>query len=164
MERYNRAIKKLNTIVLAAGGIMLLAMMAIIMWQVIARYFLKVSTPWCEELARYLFIYVIMIGSAACVCTGGHVSVTLLVDRLPKKVAYAVSIFSSVVCIFFYAVLVYTGYLATVTAAKRVSSVMSLNMGAVYAALPLCGLLMIVYGIMDLAERIKSHPGKEDAQ
>ena len=34
-----------------------------IIFQVVCRYVLKVSSPWCEELARYLFIAMTYIGS-----------------------------------------------------------------------------------------------------
>ena len=34
-----------------------------IIFQVVCRYVPKVSSPWCEELARYLFIAMTYIGS-----------------------------------------------------------------------------------------------------
>lgn len=52
--------------------------------QVVCRYLLKISSPWCEELARYLFIAIAFIGSARAFATNEHIGIDL-VDTIAEK-------------------------------------------------------------------------------
>ena len=60
---YSKFLDKLETlekILLAASSA---AMVVIIVYQVILRYCFNASNSWSEELARYLFIYDVMLDS-----------------------------------------------------------------------------------------------------
>jgi len=51
--------------------------------QIFARYVLNHSLFWSEELARYLFIYLVFLGSAIVLRRNGHIQVSFFVERLP---------------------------------------------------------------------------------
>ena len=53
---------KVQTLLLWTISIALLAMMCIIFAQVFTRYVIFYSLPWSEELSRYLFVFIIIIG------------------------------------------------------------------------------------------------------
>lgn len=56
-----------------------------IIFQVVCRYVLKVSSPWCEELARYLFIAMTYIGSGRAFINNGHIGIDLMDTIVDKK-------------------------------------------------------------------------------
>ena len=53
--------------------------------QVFARYVLERAPSWSEELAGFLMVWLTMLGAAAVLRGGGHISVTVLTDRLPPR-------------------------------------------------------------------------------
>lgn len=52
-------------------GMMLLIMCSVIVWQVFTRYALNDASSWSEEVARIMMTYMVMLGSAVVIKTGG---------------------------------------------------------------------------------------------
>ena len=59
--------------------------MAVILIQVILRFFFKSNLPWAEEVARYLMIWVVMIISSVLVKEDGLIKVDLFDNLWPEK-------------------------------------------------------------------------------
>ena len=75
-------------IVKAEDGLLAAFMLVLtfsIIFQVVCRYVLKVSSPWCEELARYLFIAMTYIGSGRAFINNGHIGIDLMDTIVDKK-------------------------------------------------------------------------------
>ena len=64
--------------------VLFLAMVAIVCWSVICRYALKIPFLQSEELARYLMIYIVYIGTSIGVKSKSHIGVEVFVDMLPE--------------------------------------------------------------------------------
>ena len=60
--------------------VLFLAMVAIVCWSVICRYALKIPFLQSEELARYLMIYIVYIGTSIGVKSKSHIGVEVFVD------------------------------------------------------------------------------------
>ena len=60
--------------------------------QVFSRYMLNHSLFWSEELARYLFIYLVFLGAAIVLRRGGHIQVSFFVDQLPPRLRRGVAV------------------------------------------------------------------------
>jgi len=63
--------------------ILLAVLLLVVGAQIFARYVLNHSLFWSEELARYLFIYLVFLGSAIVLRRNGHIQVSFFVERLP---------------------------------------------------------------------------------
>ena len=59
---------------------------AVVFLQFFTRYALNDSASWTEEIARYLLIFVVFIGSAMCVRLDHHIQVDLLYRYLPRPI------------------------------------------------------------------------------
>ncbi len=81
-DRVAQGIEQLLDALLA---IMLFIMVVAISYQIFGRYVLGRAPSWGEELARYLMVWVTMLGSAAELRKGGHITVTTLADMLGPK-------------------------------------------------------------------------------
>ena len=80
--------KLLNTlerVILFISGILMIVMIATITWQVILRYGFKSANAWCEELARYSLLCIVMLTAPIGLRRGRHVRVNFFVEMLPKK-------------------------------------------------------------------------------
>ena len=75
--------KILYTVSISAMSLMLV----IIFMQIISRYIFGYTFEWSEELARFLFVWVVFIGSALIIGDKGHMAVTLLSGKLNGTIA-----------------------------------------------------------------------------
>lgn len=122
-----------------------LAMVVAIVWQVIARYFFASPTIWSEELARFLVVWVTMLGSAYVLEHGGHVAVTVFVDMMPEPWQRFFSWLRDLVIIAMAGGLTYYGYGFAVSGARRTSTGLGLQMSYAYAAIPIGAALIAFF-------------------
>jgi TRAP-type C4-dicarboxylate transport system permease small subunit len=128
-----------------------------VVWQVISRYVLGSPSIVTDELARFLFMWVGLIGAAYATGLKRHLAIDLLVLKLTGKKKIILEIIILLTMLFFAAfILVYGGgNLAWDThLSGQISPSLGLNMGLVYLCLPVAGLLMTFYITMDLVEKL----------
>ncbi|MBQ8189408.1 MAG: TRAP transporter small permease [Lachnospiraceae bacterium] len=148
--------KILNSILNVLAGVSFLAMVALTCWQVFTRYVLQNPSSWSEELVSYLFAWMALLGASIVVGERGHMNIPILVDRMGPTVRKALNIFSEVVaCIFAAVILVYGGIQITTLAMGQMTSSLGVPIGIFYIVLPLCGVLNIVYTILNIIGIVK---------
>lgn len=135
----------------------LLAFMVIVaIWQVSSRYVFNSPSTISEELLRYSLIWLAMIGSAYMFGLREHMSITFFVEKFGEEVVRKLSILSEVIIVVFSLfVLVYGGVNITLLTMKQVSAALGISMGYIYLVLPLSGILMIFYGVLNILNLIK---------
>ncbi|MGF9713025.1 TRAP transporter small permease [Paenibacillus naphthalenovorans] len=72
----------------------LLFMCILVLGNVILRYVFDSGITWSEEMSRFLFVWMIFLGSIGALKDNEHLGVEMLVKRLPpsmKKIAYIIS-------------------------------------------------------------------------
>lgn len=69
----------------AAAAALLLFMVVVACIQVVSRYVLGSPLPWPEELARWSFLWLVMLGCVMATRVGGHIRMAMLVHRLPAS-------------------------------------------------------------------------------
>lgn len=147
---------KANTAVKYAGFIMTAVMTVLIVIQVFFRYVLGSSLSWSEESARYLFIWIVMLGASMGVKEGFHVSVTLFINKLPAVLRRIVdtvfTLFLGVMAL----VMVIYGYSIANTVAIQVSPAIRLSMFWVYLSVPVSGVLIIIHLLSKIEENIRA--------
>jgi TRAP-type C4-dicarboxylate transport system permease small subunit len=139
-----------------AGAIILLvlSLTAVTFAQVVTRYVLNDPLIWSEELARYLFVWVSMIGAALAVRNGGHFGLDLLLRRMPA-VRPALGPAVTIVTAFFLLVLLKSGIDETVLASNQFAMTLPMRMEWAYLALPVGAGLMLFH----LAIHVIHSPG-----
>ena len=70
--------------------------------QIVNRSFLARPFPWGEELARYMMIWAIMLGTSAGVKIGAHVGVNTFVDMIPGRAKVIFTLGTGIVALAFY--------------------------------------------------------------
>jgi TRAP-type C4-dicarboxylate transport system permease small subunit len=68
-----------NLAALCLGGLLLTLFL-----QVFTRFITRDPLSWTEEAARYLYVYVVFLGSSAAVTERTHVAIDFLVLQLPR--------------------------------------------------------------------------------
>lgn len=128
-------------------------MLVSVTWQVISRYLLGDASSFTDELARYLLIWVGMLGGAYAAGQRMHLAIDILPSKLEGKAKYRLAIFINVLIIFFALVVLVIGgsRLVYITyTLGQTSASMQMPMSFVYSILPLSGILIIYYKLRDM--------------
>ena len=146
----------LNGILKLLAGGSFLAMVGLTCWQVFTRYILRSPSSWSEELVSYLFAWMTLLGASLVVGERGHMNIPILVDRMGPGARKVLNIFAEVVaCIFAAVILVYGGIQITTLAMGQMTSSLGVPIGIFYIVLPLCGVLNIIYTILNIIGIVK---------
>ena len=141
-------------------GIILIVIMSVmvinVLWQVFTRYVMATPSSFTDELARYLMIWIGVLGAAFVSGKNMHVAIDVLPSKLNetnrKKLAKVVD-FIIISFVFFAMVvggirLVYLTYIL-----EQHSPALQIPLALVYLVLPLSGLLIIYYKTADLLNK-----------
>jgi TRAP-type transport system small permease protein len=106
---------------------------------------------WTEEMARFFFIWMIMLGAMIGVREGTHFDVDLL-PSMPPRLNAALRIVMHVAIFIFALIFVYYGYQFTMEAVQgeRTSELADLPLWLIFVAWPLAGLTWLVFTIEKL--------------
>ena len=88
-----------------AGVAALVAMMAIVTYDVVLRYFFNDPTVWAGEVASFLTIAVVFLGLAQNLRQGDHIRIDVLTKLLPPRVQLVLDVVAHGVAIVFSIVL-----------------------------------------------------------
>ncbi len=125
-------------------------LVADVLWQVFARYVLNTSFSFTEELARFLLIWLSIIGAAYLNAERAHLSMDFLFTRLSEANKRKASIFAELVIFFFALFVMVVGganLVYTTLYLDQLSGTMQIPLGYVYAVLPVCGLLIMSFSV-----------------
>lgn len=141
---------------LAGALVLLMAALVIdVLWQVFTRFVLGDPSSYTEELARYLLIWLSLLGAAYAAGARLHLAVDLLPTHLVGAARRRLEfVIDAAVLLFAVAVLGFGGSrLVWVTLVLgQNSAALGIPLGWVYLALPLSGLLIAVYTVLHLVE------------
>ena len=125
--------------------ILLVALLtAVTFAQVVTRYLLGDSLIWSEEAARYLFVWVSMIGAALALREGGHFGLDLLIRPMPRLKPILGPLVTLVMVVFL-VILLKTGIDETRLAAMQFAMTFQMRMQWAYLALPVGAGLMLFH-------------------
>ncbi|MDR1978171.1 MAG: TRAP transporter small permease [Synergistaceae bacterium] len=127
--------------------LMVAAMVVIVFAQVIFRFVLRASLPWSEEAARYIMVWISMLGAGIGIRRKGHIGVEAVVMLLPSALKKAVAVLTALIASgFFLGMVVYGVQICRVVAAQE-SPAMEISMAIPYSSLVAGGLLMLFYSL-----------------
>ncbi|MGE0715136.1 MAG: TRAP transporter small permease [Alphaproteobacteria bacterium] len=143
-RRADRLARMLERVLDAWLGLMILVMTASICWQVFGRYVLAAAPGWPEELSRYLMVWIAMVGAAAVLRSGGHLSVTALLDRLPPRWAEVLLALRDLAMLATLALLAWWGLDFAELMAVQETASLQVSKAWVYVAMPVGMFLTLV--------------------
>lgn len=155
--------KALNFLLIVAISLLVLD----VVWGVFTRYVLGAQANWTEELARFLLMWVALLGGAVAFGTKGHLGVDYFVDKFHPEVRKQMAIVSHVLVLFFAAVIfVYGGGMVVYDslAVEQVTPALGWKIGYVYMALPISGIFMILFTIDNLLETLSETVKADDGE
>ena len=124
--------------------------------QIFARYIgLIPRYIWTEEMARFCFIWIILIGSMIAMRDGTHFSVDLLPQAKTKKGQAMSNLFVDFIIFLVAFIFIYWGWDLIKFGLLQESEMAELPMVLIYSAWPLAGLTWVLFLGERLVENIK---------
>lgn len=130
-----------------------------VVWQVLSRYILNTPSTYTDEIARFLFIWVGLMGAAYALGQKKHLAIDLLVSKLensPIKQSRLQLLINIISIAFATIIMCYGGFKLVMDTISngQISPVLGIQMGLVYLAIPLSGCFMLIYLIRDIIDNI----------
>ena len=119
-----------------------------VLWQVFTRFILKDPSSFTEELARFLLIWVGLLGASYASGKKMHLAIGVVLERQEGKIRSVIELIIQV-CVFVFALLVMlvggVRLVSITLALNQVSAALRIPVGYVYLVIPLSGLLIMYY-------------------
>jgi len=126
-----------------------------VLWQVFTRFVLRNPSSYTEELARYLLIWIGLLGAAYAAGRKLHLAIDLFSAKMKRNAALRLEIFVQQSILLFAVFVMIIGGIRLVTITltlAQVSAALQIKLGYVYMVLPVSGILIAVYSIMNLID------------
>ena len=151
----------LEAMLIIAVGILVLD----VLWGVFTRYALGEQAKWSEELARFLLVWVSLLGGAVAFGEKAHLGVDYFVGKFDPSAQKFVTVFGQlVILIFAVSIFIYGGMRVVNNALlmEQMTPALGWKMGHVYMALPIAGFFIILFAFEQLLETLASDSSRKE--
>jgi len=164
MEQLKRVSNMVNLVVSYTGMVLFIILVVACVAQVFFRFVLNYSLIWTEELARYCFVWMHMIGVSLLIETKEHATVSVILDTLKGRVRKAFDGIIELIILFDGGVMLYSGALLAYRSRTNLSVAMSVPMWLINLSVAVGGLLLIFQAFVQLAVLFGDKETKEGEQ
>ncbi|MEK9613372.1 MAG: TRAP transporter small permease [Flavobacteriaceae bacterium] len=145
--------KKIDFVVERILMILMTVMVVNVLWQIFSRYLLNNPNVFTDELARYLMMWLGLLGAAYVAGKNLHVAITYLPSKLNIKAQKKMTIVVTLSILFFSVFVFIVGggrlvYISYILGQR--SPALQIPLAYIYAVLPLTGFLILIYKLDDL--------------
>lgn len=152
----DKILGKVRTVLYWFSCAAMMIMLVTIFAQVITRYCFGYTAEWSEELARFLFVYVVFLGSALIMGESGHLAVEFLPSRFAgKPFGKALKVLALVSGYLFVAILFTQGAKMTSVMTFQEAPGLEISMSFIYVVIPISSVLMALYLIRDTIKLVR---------
>lgn len=151
------ALKKSIDFILGAFLSILMAIITIdVLWGVFTRYILGHQVSWSGELARFLLIWIGILGAAYVAGQNMHLSIDLLAPKLnDRNRKHLFNFINLLVILFAFFVMIIGGgrlmYISQILG--QLSPALQIPMAFVYGIIPVSGILISYYKILEIFKK-----------
>lgn len=135
-------------------NVILFAFMVVVgSYQILVRYLFNKPSTVSEELLTYAFTWMALFAAAYVFGKREHMRMGFLADKLTgggKRILDVV--IEGIVCLFAAVVMVYGGIQITALTMTQRTASLGIPMGYVYIVVPICGILIIIYGLLNMLD------------
>lgn len=119
-------------------------------WQVITRFILPEPSSYTEEVARFLLMWIGLLGAAYAYRKKMHLGIDIISEKLQGRAKYVSTLFVYFLTLLVAIAVLIVGGMNLVLLTlelNQLSSSLGLPMGLIYLCLPLSGFLIVLYTV-----------------
>jgi TRAP-type C4-dicarboxylate transport system permease small subunit len=155
----------------SVAGAFFAAVMISIFLQVLTRLLPKlfgdsaiISLPWTEELSRFAFVWLLMLGASVGLYKQEHFSLTLFTDWLSPALRWWCELLVYLAELVFIGFLIRYGYLMAEMVWGQISPALGLRYAYVYSSVPVGAVLMAIHLVGNMWNRyVRVSPATQEA-
>lgn len=152
--------KKIRTVldrvlsILCAAIFSFMTLLAV--YQVVMRYVFEKPSSFSEELLTYSFVWMGMLAAALIFGERDHMRLSFFAGKLKGKSVVVLEIVTELLILIFSAVVLIHGGISitTLTMKQITASLPGVHMGYIYTIMPISGVLIVVYNLLNLADLV----------
>ena len=134
-------------------------------WQVASRYVFNKPSTVTEELVLICFVWMGLLGAAYVFGKQEHMRMSFLVDKLSEKNQEKMQLLAEVMVIIFdVLILIFGGLKMSQLSMVQSSSSLQIPMGYIYLALPLSGIITVIYNVLNIHLLVKKITSDEEVK
>ncbi|MFM9846282.1 MAG: TRAP transporter small permease [Hyphomicrobiaceae bacterium] len=126
------------------GGLILAIMAGAVFIQVVLRFLGRSGIDGLEEVPRYLFVWLVMIGAAAAMWRNEHTILDYFLNLFGSRTRALIIVFTNAVSILLFAYLIKLSFTLVPNAHFQTSPGLGLSLGYVFLAIPIGSALIIL--------------------
>lgn len=143
MKKLQQVSDIINKCVSYIGMVIFIILIVACVAQVFFRFILNNSLSWSEELARYCFIWMHMLGASLLIEGSGHATVTAILDLMHGTLRKIVDIIIELVIFFDGTVMLYAGLKLAYSSRTNLSTALSVPMWCINSSVAVGGILLM---------------------
>lgn len=147
-------IRKVIDMITSTACVFIFAVMVIVgTYQIVTRYFFNSPSTVSEELLTYSFTWMALLASAYVFGKRDHMRMGFVADKLtgfPRKVLEI--IIECLIILLAGSIMVYGGFNIMQLTMTQITASLGIPMGVVYTVVPLSGILIVVYSILNIID------------
>jgi TRAP-type C4-dicarboxylate transport system permease small subunit len=116
---------------------------------VLARFF-DLALVWTDELARYSFIWSVLLGTVVVFKQKKHIAVDLMESVFPEKMTKVIHVLIHVALLILFLILLRYGWMLTQQTWNVPTTSLEIPTGLVYLAVPVSSFLLCLYTVIEL--------------
>ncbi|MEY8337660.1 TRAP transporter small permease [Lachnospiraceae bacterium 62-35] len=146
----------LNKSLSAACAILLAFMSMLTCYQVFMRYVIRRPSTMSEDILSYSFVWLSLLATALVFGERDHMNLTFFVDKMGSGMRKGMAVFSEfLVLAVSLLVFVFGGKGFMDVGAIQVSPTLNITMDIIYSILPISGVLICLYSMINIVEIIR---------
>ena len=163
METLHKIRKAMNTVVSTICIVLFAVMVVVGTYQIITRFVFNNPSTISEELLTYTFAWMAIFSSAYVFGKRDHMRMTFIADKLPKEQRKILEIVIELLIIAFAViVLIYGGFTIMGLTMTQKTASLGVMMGVIYAVVPICGILIAIYGVLNVIDLCAGYKNTEE--
>jgi TRAP-type C4-dicarboxylate transport system permease small subunit len=111
-----------------------------------------VSLPWTEELSRFSFVWLLMLGASVAMYNQEHFNVTFVVDAIPSGLRPSIRLLVYLLELLFVGFLIVHGYWMSEMVWNQIAPAVGVSYAWVYLSVPVGAFLMGVHILGNMAK------------
>jgi len=111
---------------------------------VVSRYIFHYAIIWAPELSRFLYIFIIFIGTFLGIRRNTHVGLDIFVEHLSPKVQNIIEIIRNIILMTYFIFLTFLGFKFAGFGMHQMTLTLGIAKGWIYLVIPISAVLMVV--------------------
>ncbi|WP_286035466.1 TRAP transporter small permease [Succinatimonas hippei] len=125
-------------------------------YQIVTRYFFNSPSTISEELITYCFTWLSIVAAALVFGSRGHLCMSFVYSKFKGKKRVVLDVLSEVtIAAMSVLLLIYGGQYMVLSNMSQITASLGINMGFVYAVLPISGLFILIYNLLNIYDLFK---------